>query len=139
MTQQTAIQQQFVNTKLDEALSRAGLPVDYPIRGWLDRDLEIADTGREPWVYVSRPDRDITLDERLAELKNDATPKHNFPKDCRRSINAISGNCASTSARSQAGRPLSSKLGLLLFFAERPVLHQADHRDSIFASSRPRP
>jgi hypothetical protein len=81
MTQQTAIKQQFVNTKLDEALSRAGLPVDYPIRGLLDRDLEIADTGREPWVYVSRPDRDITLDERLAELINDATPKHNFPKD----------------------------------------------------------
>jgi hypothetical protein len=80
MTQRTAVNQQYVDTKLDECLSRAGLPVDSPIRAILDRDSEIA-TGREPWVYVARPDRDITLDERLSELKQDATFKHNFPKD----------------------------------------------------------
>jgi hypothetical protein len=87
----------------------------------------------------SRPDRDITLDERLAELRNDATLKHKFPKDLPTVDKRDLGQLASTSARLQAGRPLSSKLGLLLFFAERPVLHQADHRDSMFASSRPRP
>jgi hypothetical protein len=75
----TASQQQLVDTKLDEVLTRASLPVDSPVRGMLDRDVEVFDTGREFAVHVPGPDRDISLSERLEEIKHDPMFAHNFP------------------------------------------------------------
>ena len=79
MTQLSAIKQTFVSTKIDAALSKVGLPVTSPLRALIERDAEASD-GRDPWVYVARPDRNLTLDERVDELRSDKMFAHHFPK-----------------------------------------------------------
>ena len=93
----SASEQQFVDGKLDEALSEAGLPVTSPIRGILNRDCEVFE-GVEPrgqktfGIKISRPTGDISLRERLDELKGDAMYRHNFPKETP-TVAATSGQC----------------------------------------------
>jgi hypothetical protein len=93
----SASEQLFVDGKLDDALSEAGLPVTSPIRGILNRDCEVFD-GVEPrgqksfGIKIPRPSGDISLRERLDELKRDAMYKHNFPKETP-SIAAGGGQC----------------------------------------------
>lgn len=84
MTQRSTVQQHLVDAKIDDALTGAGLPLTSPVRGLLDRDAEAVDNGREFYVHVPRPDRDISLSERLEEIRRDAMFLHHFPTDAPR-------------------------------------------------------
>ena len=71
MQQRTAVEQRFVDAKINDALSAAGLPVTSPLRALLDRDAQVTDGGREAFVCIPREDRTITLADRLSELRED--------------------------------------------------------------------
>jgi hypothetical protein len=82
----SASEQGFVDRKLDDALSEAGLPVTSPIRGILNRDAVVFEASgisgqRMYGVKIPRPSGDIGLRERLDELKGDAMYRHNFPQE----------------------------------------------------------
>ena len=84
MTQRSTVKQHLVNAKIDDVLTRAGLPLTSPLRDLLDREAEVVDNGREFYVHVPRPDRDISLSELLEEVRGDAMFLHHFPKDAPR-------------------------------------------------------
>jgi hypothetical protein len=81
--ERSASEQGFVDRKLDDALSEAGLPVTSPIRGILNRDAVVFEASgisgqRMYGVKIPRPSGDVGLRERLDELKGDAMYRHNF-------------------------------------------------------------
>lgn len=69
--QRTAVEQRFVDSKIDAALTAANLPVTSPLRALVDRDAQVTDGGREAFVCIPREDRAITLADRLDELHAD--------------------------------------------------------------------
>ena len=78
MQQRTASQQSFVDEKIYQVLEEASLPIDSPLRGLLNRDATVFDAGREFGICVPRAERDLSLAERLEELKSDPLFRHNF-------------------------------------------------------------
>ena len=75
----SAPEQVFVDQKIDQALADHDLPVSSPIRGLLERDCEIFGIERNLGVRINRPERYMSLAERLDELASDPMLKHNFP------------------------------------------------------------
>jgi hypothetical protein len=71
MQERSAVEQRFVDAKINDALSVAGLPVTSPLRALLDRDAQVTDSGREAFVCIPREHRAMTLAERLDELHAD--------------------------------------------------------------------
>lgn len=92
--ERTVSQQAFVDNKISDVLAHENLPVDSPLRSLLDRDATVFDAGREFGVCVTRPGRDISLAERLEELKSDFMFKDHFkaaqPKVDKRDLRSMS-------------------------------------------------
>jgi hypothetical protein len=76
--ERTAAQQRFIDDKITDVLADENLPADSKLRGLLDLDATVFDAGREFGICVVRPGRDISLAERLKELKTDVMFKHHF-------------------------------------------------------------
>lgn len=75
-------QQQFVDNKINQVLENAGVPINnQALREELRKNAEVDITGREAAVRVKvNDDRgDISLSERLAELRSDASFRNQFP------------------------------------------------------------
>jgi hypothetical protein len=66
MRQRSYVAQQFVDNQIGEAMIRAGLPTDHPIRRQLDAEAEIA--GARDVVVSAQGE---SLDYRIAELERD--------------------------------------------------------------------
>jgi hypothetical protein len=78
---QTAAEQCLADTKIDDALTNAGLPLRSRLRVLLDSETEIVDTGRELTARILRDGRDMSHNERLKELSEDFMYKGNFPAE----------------------------------------------------------
>jgi hypothetical protein len=71
----SSIQQAFVSTKVCEALTRANLPHNSAIRRVLEEESEVVG-GRDAYV---RCRGDVSLDERILEMREDPRFKNSFP------------------------------------------------------------
>jgi hypothetical protein len=73
--------QKFIFDEITEALLRAGLDYNHPIRELLDREAEIV--GVYDTVVRVRDERNQTLmlDDRINELRHDPSYEHSFPAD----------------------------------------------------------
>lgn len=74
--QRSAIAQNFISSKVCEALSRHGIGHDDPIREELEKDAEVAGV-RDACVRV----RGGSIDDRIAELRRDPRFASSFPAD----------------------------------------------------------
>lgn len=82
----SAPEEAFLDAQLDQTLADAGLPANSPVRALLARDAEIFQgatvAGHSTFgIRIPRPEtgRDITLSERLEELRQDPLCRHDFP------------------------------------------------------------
>ena len=73
--------QKFISDEITQALLRAGLDYDHPIREVLDREAEIV--GVRDAVVRVRDERNqmLMLDDRIKELRHDPSYAHSFPAD----------------------------------------------------------
>jgi hypothetical protein len=74
MTPHSTTEQNFIDGQLDAALSRHRLPHSHPIRTLLEDEAVMAGT-RQPCVRCGN----LSLDDRIAQLKDDARFAHSFP------------------------------------------------------------
>lgn len=75
MEKRSAIAQQFIDSQINAALTRAGLSHGHPIRDVLDSSAEIVGT-RDACVRV---DDGSSLDDRIQELRGDPRFRASFP------------------------------------------------------------
>ena len=84
MRERSTAEQGFIDSKLDETLPEFGLSPDSPIRQILDRDAVVYEasgvTGQKAYgVKVVREGvPDVTVRERLEELRSDCMFRHHF-------------------------------------------------------------
>jgi hypothetical protein len=76
----SAVAKWHIDQEAGEAVRRAGLPYDHPVRGLLENSAEI--TGvRQAVVRVRNENGEfLTLDERIKELRNDSRYSDLFPQ-----------------------------------------------------------
>ena len=70
------VAQNFITSKVSEALTRYGIAHNDPIRQELEQDAEI-DGTRDAWVRV----RGVSIDDRIDELRRDPRFASSFPAD----------------------------------------------------------
>lgn len=81
----SAPEQQFIDSKLDEALPEFGLAPESPLRAIVDKDAVVVErsgiTGQKAYgVKVVRDGMpDVSVRERLRELAQDFMYRHHFP------------------------------------------------------------
>ncbi len=78
MTQRSYVAQQFVDNQIGQAMARAGVPTDHPIRRQLDAEAEIA--GARDVVVRAQGE---SLDSRIAQLKRDPRFASSLPRPAR--------------------------------------------------------
>src|ERR1035437_3898961 len=73
--------QKFISDEITQALLRAGLDYDHPIREVLDREAEIV--GVRDAVVRVRDERNqmLMLDDRIEDLRHDPSYADSFPAD----------------------------------------------------------
>jgi hypothetical protein len=77
----TASEEQFIKTQIEEALHNHGVVPNSPLKALLARDAAIETTGRTAAVRIhDEHGRVLSLDDKLAEMKQEYMYKHHFPK-----------------------------------------------------------
>jgi len=80
MAERTTPELAYIDAKLDQVLGAAGLPVNFALRHMIARDAVVQGEGRTVRVAVVRPGvGDVSLTERLNELRQDYMYRHHFP------------------------------------------------------------
>jgi hypothetical protein len=70
----------FLNTEINAALSRAGLPHDHPMRPLLEEAAEVVDSSGAYFVRVQNNQGfSVSLKDRIAELKEDPRFRDSIP------------------------------------------------------------
>jgi hypothetical protein len=76
---ESAVGQWFIESKAGQAVKRAGLEYDHPVRALLEKSAEIVGV-REAVVRVRNESGElVTFDDRIKELKNDSRYSALFP------------------------------------------------------------
>jgi hypothetical protein len=83
---ESAAGQWFIESETEQAVKRAGLQYDHPVRALLEKSAEIVGV-REAVVRVRNESGQlVTLDDRIVELKNDPRYSSMFPQPERKDI-----------------------------------------------------
>jgi DNA-binding transcriptional regulator YbjK len=79
--QHTASEEQFIDVQISEAFHNHGVAPDSKLRAVLARDAIVETTGRTAAVRVrDEHGRVLSLDDKLAEMKQEYMYAHHFPK-----------------------------------------------------------
>ena len=77
----TASEEQFIRTEIETAFHNHGVAPDSALKAVLIRDAIVETTGRTAAVRVrDEHGRVFSLDDKLAEMKQEYMYKHHFPK-----------------------------------------------------------
>lgn len=77
----TASEEQFIRTEIETAFHNHGVAPDSALKAVLIRDAIVETTGRTAAVRVrDEHGRELSLDDKLSEMKQEYTYKHHIPK-----------------------------------------------------------
>ena len=77
----TASEEQFIRTQVEAALHNHGVAPDSALKAVLIRDAVVETTSRTATVRVrDEHGRELSLDDKLSEMKQEYMYKHHFPK-----------------------------------------------------------